>query len=286
MNCSGSRCAIFSCLTNQCGLTLMRRNFAVAAGQIFLNPSSLVNGNNVNNRSRNYSDMPLKLEIGRSNYLSTNRYKIGGKNCVTFPGHRLFLLIRQYTSFSNSFDVTSKLLGNQINLQRTQSCILINSRKLEKNVWIQKRFKKRHRNQNKVEVEDEKGSDSDSDESDSEDELDIEDDTDAPLNYKQVTVHLQSLRADAVVSSGLDVSRNRVDEIFLLSSLRLNNEKLLKKSKRMKAGDFVDVITEKSDGKVKVKRVKVLKIMSEKSQKDKSKVILRVWKSPFDVELI
>ncbi|XP_070189185.1 uncharacterized protein [Littorina saxatilis] len=130
-----------------------------------------------------------------------------------------------------------------------------------------------------------KSQQNDEDEESDEEEL-TDDDYEAPLNFKKMKIHLKSLRADSVVSSALDISRNRVDEIFFGSRLRLNGEKLLKKSKQMSEGDYVDVVVERSaeEDKLLVKRVKVISVSSERTNKDKLVVIVKVWKSAFPIE--
>nr|KAG5702978.1 hypothetical protein BaRGS_014801 [Batillaria attramentaria] len=93
-----------------------------------------------------------------------------------------------------------------------------------------------------------------------EEELD-DDDYDAPTNFKKIKIFVKSLRADSVISSALDISRNRVDEIFFGSRLRVNGDKLLKKSKQLDEGDYVDLVVDRSadvEDHVLVKRVKII----------------------------
>lgn len=112
-----------------------------------------------------------------------------------------------------------------------------------------------------------------------------DDDYDAPSHFKKMTIHLKSLRADSLVSSALDISRNNVDEMFYASRLRLNGEKLLKKSKQVSERDFVDVVMERGseEDQLMVKRVKVIKLSEEKTNKDKTAVTVKVWKSAFSI---
>nr|KAG5701147.1 hypothetical protein BaRGS_002623 [Batillaria attramentaria] len=104
-----------------------------------------------------------------------------------------------------------------------------------------------------------RGRDMNEQESD-EEELD-DDDYDAPTNFKKIKIFVKSLRADSVISSALDISRNRVDEIFFGSRLRVNGDKLLKKSKQLDEGDYVDLVVDRSadvEDHVLVKRVKII----------------------------
>ncbi|XP_005107017.1 mitochondrial transcription rescue factor 1 [Aplysia californica] len=126
-------------------------------------------------------------------------------------------------------------------------------------------------------------SDRDTDDDDDDDGLD-EDDFDAPSNFKSMKIHTASLRADAIISSSLNIARNRLDEIFLGSGLMVNGSTMTKKSEKMDEGDYVDVISAKMDDQLKVKRVKVIKVYPEKTGTGKFVVKIRVWKSPFLID--
>ena len=52
----------------------------------------------------------------------------------------------------------------------------------------------------------------------------------------------------------------------------------------MQEGDYVDLVIEVKEASLKVKRVKIMKVLNEKTQKDKYRAIVRVWRSGFDVE--
>ncbi|KAL5010290.1 hypothetical protein ScPMuIL_012595 [Solemya velum] len=120
--------------------------------------------------------------------------------------------------------------------------------------------------------------------SDVEDHTFDDDEYDAPSNYKQIQITVKSLRADSVVSTGLNISRNRSDEAFYGSKLFVNGVKLLKKSKQVGEGDYIDLVTEVKEDIMKVKRVKVVSVDEEKTQKDRKKVIVKVWKTAFEVD--
>ncbi|GFO03609.1 chromosome 6 open reading frame 203 [Plakobranchus ocellatus] len=123
-------------------------------------------------------------------------------------------------------------------------------------------------------------SDSDSDEDDSL----ANDDFDAPAKFKVMKIHTPSMRTDAIVNSALDVARNRLEEIFYGPGLLLNGAKMLKKSIKMEEGDYVDLVMDRMEDQLKVKRVKVIKIYSGKTNTDKLNVKVRVWKAPFLVD--
>ena len=53
---------------------------------------------------------------------------------------------------------------------------------------------------------------------------------------------------------------------------------------QMYVGDHVDLVASYEDDKLKVKRVRIVKVESQKSNKDKLSVHLRVWRSNVLVE--
>jgi RNA-binding protein YlmH len=127
---------------------------------------------------------------------------------------------------------------------------------------------------------------------DDDDEVDDDDlsrivfpeDAELPDSYKELKVMVKSLRLDGMVAAGLRIARNKVDDLFLDSKLRLNGERVLKKSKQMNVGDYVDVVISSTDGSINVKRVRVIKVSDQKTSTDKLKAHLRVWKNPVTVK--
>ncbi|XP_010142418.1 PREDICTED: uncharacterized protein C6orf203 homolog [Buceros rhinoceros silvestris] len=115
-------------------------------------------------------------------------------------------------------------------------------------------------------------------ESDLEDEF--ENDPNVVKDYKDLEKVVQSLRYDVVMKSGLDIARNKVEDAFYNNELRLNGEKLWKKSRTVKVGDTLDLLIgeDKETGTAVVMRV-VLKKVSDKTESEKYKVILRRWKN-------
>ncbi|XP_006813658.1 uncharacterized protein LOC102803715 [Saccoglossus kowalevskii] len=96
--------------------------------------------------------------------------------------------------------------------------------------------------------------------------------------WKDIRYHISGFRADQILATGLGLSRNKVDDAFLSGKLRLNGEKLTKKSKRIDVGDTVDIVKGSEEDKIEVMRVVFRKLEDEKSRKDKYIVILRRWK--------
>ncbi|KAK0132554.1 hypothetical protein N1851_032575 [Merluccius polli] len=116
-------------------------------------------------------------------------------------------------------------------------------------------------------------------ESDYEDE--VEEDPHLPKDYKDLEKFVQSYRYDVVLKSGLDMARNKIEDAFYNNKLRLNGQKLIKKSKSVKVGDTLDLVLSESGEKntVTLMRVVLKKVLGESNDGEKHKVALRRWKS-------
>ncbi|KAK9411462.1 hypothetical protein NXF25_002637 [Crotalus adamanteus] len=138
--------------------------------------------------------------------------------------------------------------------------------------------KSSHKNVKKTVEEDLEEEDTVEEITDSEDEF--EDDPSIVKNYKDLEKVVQSFRFDVILKSGLDIARNKVEDAFYNGELRLNGEKLWKKSRSVKVGDTLDLILgeDKETETAVVMRV-VLRKASEKNENDKYKVVLRRWKN-------
>lgn len=76
---------------------------------------------------------------------------------------------------------------------------------------------------------------------------DEEDDTeDAPVGSKVITASIQTCRVDAISKVGFGISRNKIEEAFYESKLRVNGQKVFKKSKELEVGDEVDIVLHRS----------------------------------------
>ncbi|XP_006881295.1 PREDICTED: uncharacterized protein C6orf203 homolog [Elephantulus edwardii] len=129
-------------------------------------------------------------------------------------------------------------------------------------------------------VEDEE-SDEESDHSEiSKQEEELEDDPSVVKDYKDLKKVVQSFRYDVILKTGLDVGRNKVEDAFYKGELRLNGEKLWKKSRTVKVGDTLDLIIEenKEAETDTVMRILLKKVLEEKTESEKYKVVLRRWK--------
>ncbi|XP_053566569.1 mitochondrial transcription rescue factor 1 [Bombina bombina] len=133
--------------------------------------------------------------------------------------------------------------------------------------------------QGSIEDEESEKEDSAEDLSDYEDEP--EGGTLLQKDYKDIEKAVQSFRYDVILTAGLDISRHKVEDAFYNSLLRLNGEKLWKKSRAVKIGDILDLIIEenKETETTTVMRVILKNVSEEKTASEKYKVLLRRWKN-------
>lgn len=78
---------------------------------------------------------------------------------------------------------------------------------------------------------------------------------------KTLKINVHSLRLDAILKSSLGIARNKIEQIFYESKIRVNGEKVLKKSVSLREGDEVDVIKgehTQNPGFLVVARVEIL----------------------------
>ncbi|XP_075780076.1 mitochondrial transcription rescue factor 1 [Pelodiscus sinensis] len=129
------------------------------------------------------------------------------------------------------------------------------------------------------EEEEEEEDEEDEERSNSEDD-EFENDPSIVKDYKDLDKVVQSFRYDVIMKAGLDIARNKVEDAFYNGELRLNGEKLWKKSRTVKVGDTLDLIVgeDKETETAVVMRV-VFKKASEKTESEKYKVVLRRWKN-------
>ncbi|XP_003781622.1 uncharacterized protein C6orf203 homolog [Otolemur garnettii] len=130
-------------------------------------------------------------------------------------------------------------------------------------------------------VEDEEDSDTEKDRDEmSEAEEELEDDSGVVRDYKDLEKAVPSFRYDVILKTGLDIGRNKVEDAFYKGELRLNGEKLWKKSRTVKVGDTLDLLIEgnKEAGTETVMRILLRKASEEKTANEKYRVVLRRWK--------
>ncbi|XP_013141269.1 PREDICTED: uncharacterized protein C6orf203 homolog [Papilio polytes] len=100
--------------------------------------------------------------------------------------------------------------------------------------------------------------------SDDEQEVFDEDDVSLSRDSKLVKFKTTSLRTDVVIKSALGVSRNKVEQVFYESKIRVNGKKIMKKSHMVKVGSEIDVIKSVSPHNpdhLYVARIEVLNIV-------------------------
>lgn len=129
-------------------------------------------------------------------------------------------------------------------------------------------------------VEAEEDSDEESDHDMSEQEEELEDDPSVVKDYKDLEKVVQSFRYDIILKTGLDIGRNKVEDAFYKGELRLNGEKLWKKSRTVKVGDTLDILIgeDKETETEVVMRILLKKVFEEKTESEKYRVVLRRWK--------
>ncbi|XP_029900460.1 mitochondrial transcription rescue factor 1 [Myripristis murdjan] len=128
------------------------------------------------------------------------------------------------------------------------------------------------------EEEEEDEDERDPEDSDYEDEVD--EDPNLPKDYKDFEKFVQSFRYDVVMKAGLDMARNKIEDAFYSSKLRLNGQRLTKKSKTVKVGDTLDLVLSENQetNTVTLMRVILRKVLGESNDAEKYKVALRRWK--------
>ncbi|XP_023971294.1 mitochondrial transcription rescue factor 1 isoform X3 [Physeter macrocephalus] len=189
-------------------------------------------------------------------YLYLSSTKLNASNCKTF--------------FHNIFSL--RLSGLLI----SQEYIFPFSIRLKSNVSSKKSTKKTLQK-----VEDEGDSDEESEHNEmTEQEVEPEDDPSVVKDYKDLDKVVQSLRYDVILKTGLDIGRNKVEDAFYKGELRLNGEKLWKKSRTVKVGDTLDLlIGEDREAEAEtVMRILLKKVFEEKTSSEKYRVVLRRWK--------
>ncbi|CAK1579456.1 unnamed protein product [Parnassius mnemosyne] len=102
---------------------------------------------------------------------------------------------------------------------------------------------------------------------DSDDEQDVyEDDASLSRDSKVLKFNTTSLRTDVILKSALGVSRNKIEQVFYESKIRVNGKKIMKKSSPIKLGSEIDVIKSISPHNpdhLYVSRVEVLNIVAK-----------------------
>ncbi|XP_024407548.2 mitochondrial transcription rescue factor 1 [Desmodus rotundus] len=200
------------------------------------------------------------------------------------PSHELCASRNRYLYFSSTKLNASncKILLHNIFSLRLPGLLLSPeyifpfSIRLKSNISSKKSTKKTLQ---KVEDEEDSGEESDHSEM-SEQEEGLEDDPGVVRDYKDLEKVVQSFRYDVVLKTGLDIGRNKVEDAFYKGELRLNGEKLWKKSRTVKVGDTLDLLIgeDKETESEIMMRILLKKVFEEKTESEKYRVVLRRWK--------
>ncbi|XP_034061893.1 mitochondrial transcription rescue factor 1 isoform X1 [Gymnodraco acuticeps] len=144
------------------------------------------------------------------------------------------------------------------------------------------RFKSnKKKSEAKTVKEDEEEEDEEEDKKDPEDsDYEEEVEENLPKDYKDIEKHVQSFRYDVIMKAGLDMARNKIEVSFYDNKLRLNGQKLIKKSKTVKVGDTLDLVLSENGetNTVTLMRVCLRRVLEEMSHTEKYKVAIRRWK--------
>ncbi|KAM6324425.1 mitochondrial transcription rescue factor 1 [Aegotheles albertisi] len=195
-----------------------------------------------------------------------------------FPSNKLYLSWRR--SVFCSCQVSSVNYRRCFSFSPVKLCALKLSPEYISVLSLRNKSNKSSKKSRQTVQEEEEEEDEDEDEEGSSLDDEYDSDPNTVKDYKDLEKVVQSLRYDVIMKAGLDLARNKVEDAFYNNELRLNGEKLWKKSRTVKIGDTLDFIVgeDKETGTAVVMRV-VLKKVSNKTESEKYKVILRRWKN-------
>jgi len=98
-------------------------------------------------------------------------------------------------------------------------------------------------------------------------------------DVKIIKTKLNSLRLDTLLKAGLGISKSKVETAFYESKIRVNGERILKKSKQMNIGDEIDIIKGYNDlNPVFLDVSRVIIISAKNSDTEKIMVVLKRFK--------
>ncbi|KAE8289627.1 hypothetical protein D5F01_LYC11333 [Larimichthys crocea] len=144
--------------------------------------------------------------------------------------------------------------------------------------WFKSNKKKGAARAAQEEDEEDKEDEKDPEDSDYEDEVD--ENPTLPKDYKDVEKYVQSFRYDVIMKAGLDIARNKIEDAFYNNKLRINGQRLIKKSKTVKVGDTLDLVLSENQetNTVTLMRVIPRRVLGQSSNTENYKVAMRRWK--------
>lgn len=179
-----------------------------------------------------------------------------------------------YLGTINHFDHGNSIksadeIRRHFHVLKSYDCSLLEWKSLTLN---QKRFKKGKKGRRQERVEEEEESE------DEDEEVDELEGADPKLGYQDINTTINSMRLDAVAKAGLGFPRAKIEEMFYDGRLRVNGERISKKSELLKEGDEIDAIlglnVENSE-MLDVVRCQILKVDDKASSTGRAKVMLR-----------
>ncbi|XP_023021387.1 mitochondrial transcription rescue factor 1 [Leptinotarsa decemlineata] len=96
---------------------------------------------------------------------------------------------------------------------------------------------------------------------------------------KTLKINVLSLRMDAILKAGLGISRNKIETMFYESKVRLNGEKVPKKSAPVAEGDEIDIIKGINISNPSFLTIARLEVLSVKAKEDSIGIKMRICKS-------
>ncbi|XP_014213313.1 uncharacterized protein C6orf203 homolog [Copidosoma floridanum] len=104
----------------------------------------------------------------------------------------------------------------------------------------------------------------------------LDDEDTLALNQKKaklINTTVSGMRLDAVLKAGLGVSRNKIEQAFYESRVRMNGQKAKKKGIAVNIGDILDLVnTERAPDNPKLINISRLKILDADLEGDKYRV--------------
>ncbi|XP_063633036.1 mitochondrial transcription rescue factor 1 [Cydia splendana] len=94
----------------------------------------------------------------------------------------------------------------------------------------------------------------------------FDDDPSLSRDSKVVKFNTTSLRADLILKTALGVARNKIEQLFYESKIRVNGKKIVKKSLSVKIGDEIDIIkavSPKNPHHLYISRIEVMNLAAK-----------------------
>ncbi|XP_048000015.1 mitochondrial transcription rescue factor 1 [Leguminivora glycinivorella] len=94
----------------------------------------------------------------------------------------------------------------------------------------------------------------------------LDDDPSLSRDSKVVKFNTTSLRTDLILKTALGVARNKIEQLFYESKIRVNGKKIVKKSLSVKIGDEIDIIktvSPKNSDHLYISRIEVMNLTAK-----------------------